>query len=87
MSRAIYLPKFAEVLVALYNTSDESCYCEKLHRKIGITIRHLRNLISDLEDLRFVTRDNSGKIKYIALTESGIELAEDFIKIFPKLRR
>ena len=84
---SIDLPKFAEVLVAIYNTSEQQCYCGKLHQKIGVTNRHLRNLIVDLEDMGLIARIGNRKIKYIMLTEKGSELAEHFMKIIPKLKR
>ena len=87
MSKKIYLPKWTELLVALYNTPEEQRYCEKLHRKIGITIRHLRSLIADLEQMNILTRQGNNKIKYIQLTETGAQLAESFLEIYPTLKQ
>ena len=71
----------------LYNTPPEHRYCGKLHRKTGMTIRHLRNLISDLEDMNIVKREEKGKIKYISLTGTGEHLAELFLEVYPTLKR
>jgi predicted transcriptional regulator len=87
MPRIIYLPKWTEVVVALYNTPAEQRYCGKLFRKTGMTMRHLRNLIAQLEKMNIVKRHHGSKVKYIQLTKRGEELAELFIEIFPTLKR
>ena len=83
----VYLPKWTEVLIALYNAPAEQRYCGKLHRKTGMTIRHLRNLIADLEDMSILSRECRRKIKYITLTDTGERLAELLLQIHPELRR
>ena len=85
MSKRIFLPKFAEVLIALLNTEASHRYCERLHRKTGMTVRHLRSLIADLEQMNLITRETRRKIKYIDLTETGQSLAESLLKIYPTL--
>ena len=87
MRKAIFLPKWTELVVILYNTPPEQRYCEKLHRRTGITIRHLRNLMSDLEDMEIIERREEGKIKYISLTDRGERIAELFLEIYPALKR
>ena len=89
MSQAIYLPKWVELLIALYNTEKKYRYCGCLHRKTGITIRHIRNLVSDLEAIDFVVTytHKNNKIKLIDLTDRGKEIAVSFLKIYPFLKR
>ena len=82
MTETIYLPKWTDVLVSLYNLPKEHRYCGRLYRKTGITIRHLRELIAHLESRDLVCRCETGKIKYIALTESGTRIAELFLQIY-----
>ena len=86
-SKPIFLPKWTELVMILHNTPPEQRYCGKLHRKTGMTIRHLRNLMSDLEDMKIIQRREEGKIKYITLTETGERLAELFFQVYPALRR
>ena len=81
----IFLPKWTELLIALYHTPAEHCYCGRLHREVGMTTRHLRNLITQLETKNIVTRQNGGKIKYITLTETGTRLAKLFLEIYPRI--
>jgi len=87
MRKAIFLPKWTELVVILYNTPPEQRYCGKLHRRTGMTIRHIRNLMSDLEDMKIIQRREEGKIKYITLTEAGEHLAELFLEVYPALKR
>lgn len=87
MRSKVFLPKWTELVVALYNTQPEHCYCEKLHRRTGMTVRHLRNLISDLESMNIIQRQCRKKIKYITLTGTGKRLAELLLQIHPELRR
>lgn len=83
----VFLPKWTEVLIALYNTPAEQRYCGKLHRKTGMTVRHLRSLIADLEDMKILTRECRRKIKYITLTDTGEHLADLLLQIYPELKR
>ena len=87
MAKAIFLPKWTELLVAVYNSPPEQCYCGRLNKATGMTIRHIRNLIADLEEMGMVTKCGDGKIRYIELTETGRQLAEEFLKISPQLKR
>ena len=87
MGREIYLPKWTELLVALYNTPKEQRYCGKLHRRTGITIRHIRDLLNSLERMGIISRQGKGKIRYIQLTDAGISLAEALLEIYPALKR
>jgi len=87
MTKAIFLPKWTQLLVALYNLPPEQCYCGRLNRATGMTLRHIRNLIDDLEDMGMVKKCGVGKIKYITLTETGGHLAGLFVRINPELKR
>lgn len=85
MGEKIFLPKWTEVLVALYVTPEKHCYCGKLHRKTKMTTRHLRDLINQLEEKNIIERRESSKIKYIKLTETGEKLALMFLEIYPAI--
>jgi predicted transcriptional regulator len=87
MPKTISLPKWTEVVVALHNVPAEQCYCGKLFRKTGITMRHLRSLIAQLEKMNIVKRHHGSKVKYIQLTKRGEELAGLLMEIFPTLKR
>ena len=87
MHKAIFLPKWTELVVAIYNTPEAHRYCGRLYRKTGMTVRHIRNLIGDLEDMNIIERQEMGKIKYISLTETGERLAELFLRIYPEMKR
>jgi len=82
MSKTIFLPKWTELLVTLYDTPAEHRYCGKLHRKTGMTARHLRSLITDLEKMNIVNRiESKSKIKPVRLTETGAKLAQLFLEV------
>ena len=85
MSKKIFLPKWTELLIVLYNTPEEQRYCGRRHRKTGMTTRHLRSIITDLEKMNIIARQARSKIKYIQLTETGARLAELFIEVKPTL--
>jgi predicted transcriptional regulator len=87
MPSAIFLPKWTELVVILYNTPPKQRYCEKIHRRTGMTIRHLRSLVNGLERMGIVIKEDEGKIKYIRLTDSGVSLAEALLEIYPALKR
>jgi len=87
MPKEIYLPKWTELLVALYNTPEDQRYCGRLHRRTGITIRHIRDLVNSLEGMGIVAKEGQGKIKYIRLTDAGTNLAEALLEIYPALKR
>jgi hypothetical protein len=71
MPEQIYLPKWTELLVALYNIPEEQRYCGRLHKRTGITIRHIRDLVNNLERMGIVTKEGKGKIKYIRLNDNN----------------
>lgn len=83
----IFLPKWTRVLIAVYNEPPNKCYSEKLHRLTGMTTRHLRNLIADLEAMDVIEVERTSKIKYLSLTQKGVELAESLLRIYPALRQ
>lgn len=87
MAQTIYLPKWTELVIALYNTKPKHRYCERLYRKTGMTTRHLRNLVTDLEEMDIVRREQGRKIKYISLTDTGEQLAQLLCQIYPTLKR
>ena len=80
----IYLPKWTEVLIALYNAQPEYCYCQRL--KTSMTTKHLRNVICSLEEMKFIER-KGGRIRYITLTDTGERLAELLLQIDPNLKK
>ena len=82
MTEKIFLPKWTEVVVALYVTPDEHCYCGRLHRKTRMTNRHMRDLVAQLEEKNIIERHEGSKIKYMKLTETGEKLARLFLEIY-----
>lgn len=87
MSKPLQLPKWTTLLTTLYNIPAEQRYCERLHKTTGITTRHLRAVIADLEQQEMVKRAGAGKIKYLHLTEKGTQLAESLLRIYPVVKR
>lgn len=83
----IHLPKWTELVIALYNLPAEQRYCERLCKRTGMTTKHIRDLTAQLEKIGILKRQQGSKIRYIELTETGQELAELFLKIYPALRR
>ena len=82
----LYLPKWTELIVALYNAEPRHRYCGRLSRTTQMTARHVRNLVTILEEMKLVSREASGRIKYISLTDTGQELAKMLLRIYPTLR-
>ena len=83
MADQVFLPKWIDLVVALYVTPEEHRYCGRLHRKTNMTTRHLRDLIAQLEEKNIVERNESSKIKYLRLTAKGEQLARSFLEIIP----
>lgn len=72
--------------MALYNAEPQHRYCGRLARTTQVTTRHVRNIVTILEEMKLVSREPSGRIKYITLTDTGQELAEMLLRIYPTLR-
>lgn len=85
MAEQIFLPKWTDVVVALYVTPKEHCYCGRLHRKTRMTTRHMRDLVAQLEEKNIIERHTGSKIKYIKLTDTGVKLAKMFLEIYPAI--
>lgn len=77
----IYLPKWVELLVTLYNMPDNERYCQRLYRKLKMNSSHVRTMIHHLEKHSLIKRVPDRKIRYITLTEKGNMLAELMLRI------
>lgn len=85
MLNRIFLPKWTDLLVTLYNTPEQQRYCGRLYRTTGITTRHLRDLVTQLEARDIIHREIKSKIKYVYLTDKGLKLAKLLVQIYPTL--
>ena len=78
--KKMYLPKWCYVLVYLYTTPAKLRYNEKLFRKLDMATSHVRTILNILLEQRLIKKEKQGKVKFIELSDKGIELAQ---KLWP----
>ena len=78
---SLSLPKWSDVLIGLYLTSENKRYCQKLSRNVKASINHIRVLVKKLETAKLVKIIPTKKIKRIYLTEKGENVASAILAI------
>ena len=71
MTCSLYLPRWNDVLVEIFNEVNGNRYCQKLNRRVKGSLTHLRGVVRLLEKFGLVKIVPTKKIKQIILTEKG----------------
>ena len=81
MEKLIYLPKWSDVLIAIYKSPESKRYCQKIAHNVDSTNNHIRAIVKALEELKLVEIVPTKKIKQIYLTEKGKGVALALLNI------
>jgi len=85
MSRLV-VPKWVELVIAVYNAPERGTYYQKLTQRADITSSYIRTLLLALEASGLIRRRPRKNIQYIELTEKGKEIAEMLMRIKQEVR-
>lgn len=74
----MFLRKKPARLLVHIKQDDKEAYASNLAKKIDCTYAHTVKLLQKMQDHGLVEFNKDGRVKYIALTETGHALANDF---------
>ncbi len=86
MTSSIYLPKWNEVLVALYRAPDYRRYCQKINHQVESSANHIREIVKQLTKKKLIEIFATKKIKRIFVTDKGKRVAISILDIMSELR-
>jgi predicted transcriptional regulator len=86
MVKRLFL-KWSEVLIVIGKLPEEKCYGQKICQEMGGAASHIRNIIPWLEKQKMIRRKTGRKIRYIALTVRGKNIANDILSMKTDLNR
>ena len=87
MIYSLRLPRWNDVLLAIYRCRDNSRYCEKLNRKVKASRTHLREIVKLLARQRLIRIVPGTKVKLLQLTSKGRRIAACILEIRSELSR
>ena len=87
MISRLSLPKWHDVLLAIYKARDSNRYCEKLNRKLQSSLTHVREIVRLLADHNLVAIQASQKVKQLDLTDKGRKVALWIMNIKSELNK
>jgi len=70
-----------EILIKLTNLSSRKWYSTRISKEINRTFSHTNHQISILEEWGLLKKGKTGRIKFVTLTQKGLELARLLIKV------
>lgn len=87
MPEDLRLPRWNDVLIAIYKAQQRKPYCQRLNREIRGSLTHLREIVKALADFQLIEVYQGKKTKHIMLTEKGRQVAENLLQIKDYLRQ
>lgn len=81
MVNKLRMPRWNDVLLAIYKSQDSGRYCQRLNRRVKGSLTHLRDIVQALARQKLIEVYNQKKIKRIRLTEKGQRVAVHILKI------
>lgn len=86
MPEHLRLPRWNDVLIAIYKAQQRKPYCQRLNREIHGSLTHLREIVKTLAEQQLIEVYNGKKTKHIMLTEKGRQVTESLLNIKEHLR-
>jgi len=76
----LFREKPAMMLVELKNAKTE-IYASSLAKKTDCTYSHVVKILQEMENAKLITFDKQGRLKLLALTKKGLDVAENIERI------
>lgn len=86
MTSDLRLPRWNDVLIAIYKNQDRENYCEKINRRVKGSLTHVREIVKQLDQAGLIETERETKINRLKLTSSGEKVANSIIEIRSNLR-
>lgn len=87
MIMCLRLPRWNDVLLAIYKTRKENRYCERLNRNLKASRTHIRQIVKLLAQHNLIEIIETKKIKRLAITERGRKVIVAILQIRSELSR
>jgi predicted transcriptional regulator len=87
MISSLTMPRWNDVLLAMYKSREDCRYCEKLNRTVRASRTHIREIIRAMARHGLIEIIESSKIKRLELTEKGKKIAAYVLGIRSELSR
>ena len=75
------VPRWQQVLLAIYKSSEEHRYCERLNRIIRGSRSYLGRTVKRLAEQGLITIHPMSKIKWLSLTDKGKRVLHSIIEM------
>ena len=84
---SLKMPRWNDVLLAIYKSREDCRYCEKLNRTVRASRTHIREIVKVLARHRLIEIIHTKKVKRLELTEKGRKIAAYILQIRSELNR
>lgn len=75
MKPCIRSMRWHDVIIGIYKSNENKLYCQKLNRKLKLTLTYVHDIVKQLEQKKFIKIKPKSKTKYISLTKTGKKVA------------
>ena len=83
--KRLRLPRWNDVLLAIYQDIKENRYCERLNRNLKASRTHIRQIVKLLAQHNLIEIIETRKIKRLAITERGRRVIVAILQIRSEL--
>ena len=87
MAEDLRLPRWNDILIAIYKGQQRKPYAQKLNREIRGSLTYLREVVKALNEAQLIEIYHGKKTKHIVLTEKGRQVAEKLLAVRDQLRQ
>lgn len=87
MISSLRMPRWNDVLLAIYKSRGSCRYCEKLNRTVRASRTHIREIVRTMALHKLIEVIHTNKIKRLELTEKGKKIAGYVMGIRAELNR
>ncbi|MCP4603475.1 MAG: hypothetical protein GY847_23645 [Proteobacteria bacterium] len=85
MMNNLRMPRWIDILVAIYLSPEQHRYSERLNRSVGCSLTHFRNTVALMAKHNLLEIHEGRKIKTLTLTERGQQIASSIMAIKSQL--
>lgn len=75
MIRFLKLPRWHDILMEIYKSSEKDIYVQRLNRRVNASLTHVRSIIRLLAKHRLIEIIPNRKTKKLVLTEKGRKIS------------
>ena len=81
MMNNLRMPRWIDILLAIYKSPEQHRYCERLNRSVGCSLTYFRNTVVLMAKHNLLEIQEGRKIKTLRLTERGHQMASSILAI------